>query len=109
MGCNSHPARPHLNELAFFFRSDRLSSVLVITTNSLKRSLNGIMRGVCGYITLEPKAWFRRHDDRFSYIYNSKHYANRHTTDAAGGELRLKKKLGAALDKADCRRAVGGE
>lgn len=44
-------------------------------------------------ITLEPKAYFRRHDDRFSYIYNSYNYANRHITDVQGGELRVKKEL----------------
>lgn len=49
--------------------------------------------GSAGSITLEPKAYFRRHDDLFSYMYNSKRYANRHITDAAGGELRVKKKL----------------
>lgn len=45
-------------------------------------------------ITVEPKAYFRRHDDRFSYLYNSARYANRHITDVSGGELRLKKDLG---------------
>lgn len=45
-------------------------------------------------ITVEPKAYFRRHDDKFSYLYNSVHYANRHVTDVSGGELRLGAKLG---------------
>lgn len=45
-------------------------------------------------LALEPKAYFRRHDDRFSYSYNSAKYANTHTTYVSGGELRAKKDLG---------------
>lgn len=44
-------------------------------------------------ILVEPKAYFRRHDDRFSYLYGSARYTNRHITDVSGGELRLKKKI----------------
>ena len=47
-----------------------------------------------GSVTVEPKAYFRRHDDRFSYLYNSVRYANRHVTDVSGGELRLTGKMG---------------
>ncbi|MCX5792660.1 MAG: TonB-dependent receptor [Elusimicrobia bacterium] len=50
--------------------------------------------GAGGSLTLEPKLYFRRHDDKFSYLYNSVHYANTHITDAAGGELRIKRELG---------------
>ena len=47
-----------------------------------------------GALTIEPKAYFRRHDDRFSYLYGSTRYANRHITDVSGGELRVKKEMG---------------
>ncbi|OGR80742.1 MAG: hypothetical protein A2X32_09370 [Elusimicrobia bacterium GWC2_64_44] len=57
-----------------------------------------------GALALEPKAYYRRHDDRFSYTYNSAAYANSHATYISGAELRAKKDLrgGGAL-------AAGGE
>lgn len=44
---------------------------------------------------LEPKVYFRRHDDRFSYAYNLANYANSHTTYASGAELRARRDLDA--------------
>lgn len=44
---------------------------------------------------LEPKAYVRRHDDRFSYVYNSAAYANSHATYLSGAELRARRDLGA--------------
>jgi len=48
-----------------------------------------------GEWTLEPKAYVRRHDDRFSYVYNGAGYANSHTTYVSGAELRARRGLGA--------------
>jgi len=41
----------------------------------------------------EPRIYFRRHNDRFGYVFNSVSYTNRHITETAGGELRLRKKV----------------
>ena len=46
-----------------------------------------------GTITFEPKMYFRRHNDRFNYSYNSVDYQNKHRTDMSGGEIKLKWKL----------------
>jgi len=80
-----------------FGASQFYSAVLKDEREHTKTRFAGLSAGFGGEdsITLEPKAYFRRHDDRFSYIYNSKHYANRHITGVSVGELRMKKKLGA--------------
>jgi iron complex outermembrane receptor protein len=46
-----------------------------------------------GSVTVEPKFYFRRHDDQFSYLYNSAKYTNRHITGVSGGELRVNKEM----------------
>lgn len=52
--------------------------------------------GEGGGLVIEPKAYWRAHRDRFSYIYNSAAYANRHDTGLAGAGLALRRKFGEA-------------
>lgn len=49
-----------------------------------------------GGLTLEPRVYWRAHRDRFSYVYNSASYANRHDTALAGAGLTLRRKFGPA-------------
>jgi len=44
-------------------------------------------------VSLEPKIYFRRHDDRFGYEYGGIFYQNNHTTDQGGIDIQFSIKL----------------
>lgn len=54
-------------------------------------------------LSAEPRVYWRAHRDRFSYLYNSAPYANRHDTGLAGAGLTLRRVFGASAA------ALGGE
>lgn len=70
---------------------------------TLTRYVSASGSAALGALTLEPRVYWRAHRDRFSYVYNSAAYANRHDTVLAGAGLALRRNFGAAAA------AAGGE
>lgn len=46
-----------------------------------------------GGLTVSPRVYWRGHDDRFSYLYNSTAYSNRHRTELTGAGLELRRSV----------------